>query len=312
MAFTSDTVALFLAVLDHGSFSAAARALGRVPSAVSMAVANLEAELGLALFDRQGREPRPTAAARALEPQARQLAAQQAALTAHALALTLGLEQRLSLAIAPELLSAPWTAPLAALARAHPLLDVEVLAAPQADALAMLHTGRAQLALVFERPRLDGREGFREVGRETLVAVVAPGHPLLGAGAPPEGPGEAELQAARQIVVAGRDAGVADPRLIFARHLWHTDSPEAACALLEAGLGWGWLPRGLVRERLAAGRLRELPLQTLSNAMTLWVDVVWSRERPLGLGARQLIEGMVAAGTGADAPGAMPDGGASR
>ena len=58
MAFSSDSVQLFLAVLDHGSFSAAARALGRVPSAVSMAMGHLEAELDMALFDRRGREPR--------------------------------------------------------------------------------------------------------------------------------------------------------------------------------------------------------------------------------------------------------------
>ena len=71
MSLSSDNVQVFLAVLDHGSFSAAARALGRVPSAVSMAIANLEAELDLPLFDRSGREPQPTAAARSLEPQAR-------------------------------------------------------------------------------------------------------------------------------------------------------------------------------------------------------------------------------------------------
>ena len=45
MAFTSDSVQVFLAVLDHGSFSAAARALQRVPSAVSITIAHLEAEL---------------------------------------------------------------------------------------------------------------------------------------------------------------------------------------------------------------------------------------------------------------------------
>jgi len=45
MSFPADQVPLFLAVLDHGSFSAAARRLGRVPSAVSMAIAQLEAEL---------------------------------------------------------------------------------------------------------------------------------------------------------------------------------------------------------------------------------------------------------------------------
>jgi hypothetical protein len=45
MPFPADQVPLFLAVLDCGSFSAAARQLGRVPSAVSMAIAQLEAGL---------------------------------------------------------------------------------------------------------------------------------------------------------------------------------------------------------------------------------------------------------------------------
>ncbi|MFT4267721.1 MAG: LysR family transcriptional regulator, partial [Xenophilus sp.] len=87
MAFTSENIAVLLAVLDGGSFSAAARALGRVPSAVSMAIAHLEAELDLPLFERSGREPRPTAAARALEPRARELAGQFAQLEAQALSL---------------------------------------------------------------------------------------------------------------------------------------------------------------------------------------------------------------------------------
>ncbi len=299
MAFTSDSVSVFLAVLDQGSFSAAARKLGRVPSAVSMAIAQLEAELDLLLFDRSGREPRPTAAARALEPQARQLALQLRALDAHALSLTQGLEERLTLAIAPELLSARWSGPLAQLAAEYPLLDVEVLVAPQSDALALLHTGRAQLALVFERPLLDGRESFQQVGNETLVAVAAPHHPLLRQA---EALGEAHLVATRQIVIAGRDARVADTRLLFSHHLWHTDSPEAACGLLEAGLGWGWLPRSIVQWRLDAGSLSLLPLQGLTNAQPLCVDVVWTNERPRGLGARRFVECVVQAGADAAQP----------
>ena len=295
MAFTSDNVHLFLAVLDAGSFSAAARRLKRVPSAVSMAIAHLEAELGLALFDRTGREPQPTAAARALEPQARQLAAQLRQLQAHALGLTQGLESRLALAIAPELLSAPWAGPLAALAHDYPLLEVEVLAAPQADALRLLHEGRVQLALVFERPSLDGREGFQEVGSETLVAVMAPSHPVLQAAGDGGLLREAHLIDTRQVVVASRDRAITDPRLVFARHVWRTDTPVAALGLIEAGLGWGWLPRSFVRSPLAAGTLRELPFENLTNALALWVDVVWSKERPLGLGAQRFIRMMQAA-----------------
>ncbi len=73
---TSDHIDMLLTVIDKGSFSAAARALGRTPSAISMAIANLEAELGLVLFDRGTREPTPTAAMAALLPDARSIAEQ--------------------------------------------------------------------------------------------------------------------------------------------------------------------------------------------------------------------------------------------
>ena len=288
MAFSSDTVEVFLAVIDRGSFSAAARSLGRVPSAVSMTIAHLEAELALPLFDRRGREPRPTAAARSLEPQARLLAAQLKALQVQALGLTQGLENHLTLAIAPELLSAPWSAPLAALAQEHPLLEVEVLAAPQADALEMLHTGRAQLALVFERPSIDGREGFQEVGSELLVAVIAPNHPVyVAAGRRLR---EQHLTNTRQMVVAGRDLASSDPRLVFARHIWRSDNAQAALSLIKAGVGWGWLPRSFAQPHVAAGELVEIEFENLSNGLDLWVDVVWSKERPLGLGAQRFIQ----------------------
>jgi DNA-binding transcriptional LysR family regulator len=287
MAFTSDSVEVFLAVLDKGSFSAAARALGRVPSAVSMAIAQLEAELDLPLFDRSGREPKPTEAARSLEPQARLLAAQLKALQVQALGLTQGLENRLTLAIAPELLSAPWSAALSTLAQEHPLLEVEVLAAPQADALEMLHTGRAQLALVFERPSIDGREGFQEVASELLVAVIAPTHPVYVAAG--SRLGEQHLVNTRQVVVAGRDLASRDPRFVFARHTWRSDNALAALSLITAGLGWGWLPRSFVQPHVATGALVEIVFDNLSNGLDLWVDVVWSRERPLGLGAHRFI-----------------------
>nr|WP_315243999.1 LysR family transcriptional regulator [uncultured Albidiferax sp.] len=297
MAFTSESVQVFLAVLDRGSFSAAARALGRVPSAVSMAIAHLEAELNLPLFDRSGREPQPTAAARSLEPQARLLAAQLQQLQAQALALTQGLESRLTLAIAPELLAAEWRSPLATLAQEYPLLEVEVLAAPQTDALAMLHAGRANLALVFERPSLDGREGFQEVSSEILVAVMAPAL-LAQTLQPGTGLREEQLTNTRQIVVASRDLAAIDTRFAYARHCWRTDNHIAALGLIEAGIGWGWLPQSFVRSQIAAGTLLQMPFDNLTNRLQLWVDVVWSKERPLGLAARRFIA-LVSAGRAA-------------
>ncbi|MFF7708565.1 LysR substrate-binding domain-containing protein [Pseudomonas sp. NPDC007930] len=288
MAFTSDSVRVFLAVLDHGSFSAAARALQRVPSAVSMAIGQLEAELDFPLFERSGRATQPTPAALALENQARQLAQQLAQLHAHALQLHQGLETRLAIAIAPELLAATWYAPLAQLAEAFPALEVEIRSAPQVEALSLLHAGQVQLAIVFERPGMDEREDFEELASETLVAVIAPGHPILQAN---QGRlcGD-DLACIRQIVVASQHAGSAAPRVLLSRQHWLSDNYLATLSLVEAGLGWAYLPQALVRPRVADGSLQVISFVNMSNQLQLWVDVVWAKARPLGLGAQRYIE----------------------
>lgn len=286
MAFSSDNVAIFLAVLDHGSFSAAARALGRVPSAVSMAVAQLEAELDLTLFERSSREVRPTESARALEAEARQLAGQLRRLQAHALSLHQGLEQRLTLAIAPELLSAQWSDPLAQLAEEFPSLEVEVLSAPQDDALRMLHNGDAQLALVYERPNVNDRESFQELGSEALVPVISPRHKL--ALERKDGIRLEDLVDLRQIAIFSREMK-ADQRVLISRKLWRTDSHLATLSLVRAGVGWAYLPLRQVAPLLERGELLHLGLAHMSNELRLWVDVVWLNDRPLGLGAKRLI-----------------------
>lgn len=287
MSLSKEAVQVFLAVLDKGSFSAAARSLGRVPSSVSMCIANLEADLNLELFERVSREPRPTPAALALEAKARFMLQQFELWEAQALGLSQGLEARLSLAIAPELLASPWAVPLSRVVERYPTLDVEVLAAPEADAIAMLHEGRVQLALVFESTQFDSRECCQEMTRETLVTVIAPSHPALAGARPLR---IEELAEHRQILVAGRDSQERAPRFLQAHHHWRTDSHTAALSLIQAGLGWGFLPLSLVRPQLQAGTLVELKLDNISSSGPLWVDLVWSRHRPLGLAAQHFIE----------------------
>lgn len=289
-AFNSETVTVFLAVLDSGSFSAAARQLGRVPSAISMAIANLEAELALELFDRSGREPKPTAQAAALEPQARLLMAQLQQLNTQALELSQGLETRLTLVIAPELQSTPWVKPLQVLAREYPSLEVQIVTAPQTDALQRLHQGGAQLALVFERPAADGRESFQEVGREALVAVIARQHPLMRE-LPANGQlKDSQLRPVRQVMVGSRSQDNSPGQFcVTSEHYWRVDHPEAAVQLVLAGLGWGWLPRACVQPYINGQMLLELPMENFTNGEELWIDLVWSRERPLGLGAQRFV-----------------------
>ena len=164
------------------------------------------------------------------------------------------------------------------------------------DALAMLHTGRAQLALAFERPSLDGREGFQEVATETLLAVIAPSHPIMQQAyqektAPHATPQlrEHHLTNTRQIVVASRDWSLNDERLVYARDVWRTDNHAAALSMITVGIGWGWLPHKLVTPQLDAGTLVTMEFANLSNGAQLYVDVVWSKEHPMGLAAQRFV-----------------------
>lgn len=288
MAFSSDSLALFLAVLDSGSFSAAARKLGRVPSAVSMAIAQLEAELDLALFDRASRKALPTAAALALEPQARQVIAQLNLLDAQALQLHQGLERRLVLAMAPELQTGRWSRPLEILAERFPTLQVEVRSAPQTEAVRMLHEGSVQLALVFERPGIDERESFLEAGSQLLIAVASPRHPVAQARATPMA--EEALAEQRQIMVASGEPTGSDPRLVLSRRIWLTDSYLATLDLVQSGLGWAYLPQPLVQPLLDAGGLQEVRFGNMASRLRLWVDVLWIKSRPLGLAAQAYLD----------------------
>src|SRR6195256_6522553 len=94
-----DQLRTFIAAADEGSFSAAARKLRRAQSVVSQTLANLEGQLGVALFDRSARYPTLTQDGRALLQDARAVADQMDGFKARAKTLREGLEPELSLSI---------------------------------------------------------------------------------------------------------------------------------------------------------------------------------------------------------------------
>src|SRR5690348_1472579 len=96
---TLDQLRTFVAVVDEGSFSAAARKLQRVQSAVSHAMANLEAQLGVALWDRSTRIPTLTEHGRAMLLKARRVCAEADDLRRLADGLAGGLEPSLAICV---------------------------------------------------------------------------------------------------------------------------------------------------------------------------------------------------------------------
>ncbi|MEV1022628.1 LysR family transcriptional regulator [Streptomyces sp. NPDC050264] len=173
----------FVAVVNEGSFTAAARSELIVQSALSTSVRNLERELGAELFDRSGRRVVLTEAGRALLPQARQLLAGAAA-AKEAVARVSGLGAgRVAIGTIQTLTCIDLAAELAAFHREWPGIQVSVREAPVAELLDGLRAGELDLAFLAPDARQlpDGLASFG-IWREDLVLVTAPGHPLARAG----------------------------------------------------------------------------------------------------------------------------------
>ena len=286
MNINQEQLLMFQTVMETGSFSAAARKLGKVPSAISMSIANLEIDLNLNLFDRIGREPIPTDAAKVLYEKTQLLLIEMNQWKQHAHALSNGLESTLNIVVVSELLHTNWTDYITLLEQNFPSLAINIVSAPQEDALQMLLDQTAQLALMFEREHLDSREQFVELKREALVPVIAKHHPL----AQLKQVSFEQMVQTRQIVVASRDHTI-KPELLFSKDYWRTDNHHSACMMIVRNLGWGVLPLEMFNENPELKKkLKIMELYDFTPKFEYYVDLVWSRESDLGAAARFLIE----------------------
>ncbi|MEN5263969.1 LysR family transcriptional regulator [Stenotrophomonas sp. TWI587] len=287
MSLSSDDIDLFLAVVDHGSFSGAARALRRVPSAVSMGIANIEAGLGYPLFDRSRREALPTAQALALVPHARSVASRLRLLQIHAVELSQDLESTLTVAVAAGVPDEAMLAALAQVGSRYPLLRVNLLRLPQDQVRERLHQEQADLALLPVSTEVDREEAFTHVADMLFVAVASATADTPGL--PADLRRLEDLSGSRQIVIAGPDDAVADRRLLVSDARWHVDSVEAALGLVACGAGWANLPMDVVEVAVAAGRVRVLAFDNLANGVTMPVHLVWLRRKPVRRAAGDVI-----------------------
>ena len=258
-----DQTAVFLTVLDTGSFSAAARKLNRAQSAVTYAIQELEADLRVQLFDRSGYRPALSEAGAALLPKAKRLVHEARTLQAQADGIAAGLEPALSLVIDAMAPIEPLTVALGAFKERFPSVATRVYVESLGAAADMLVDGTADVGLVLALfAPLEGlaREA---AGRVHLVAVSAPSHPLAELQALRDAPIERqEAEEHLQLVLTDRSPRTrgADHGIITS-NTWRLADLGAKHAMLRAGLGWGSMPRHMVAEDLARGRLSELRLK---------------------------------------------------
>jgi len=293
---TPEALMMMDVIARTGSFAAAARELGKVPSALTYNVRQLEDALDVLLFDRRSRQARLTAAGEELLNEGRRLLEQIDAVANRVKRVATGWETQLTVAVdgvmSPvtvfELCEAffalnPGDGPGTRLRLRHEVL---------AGTWEALTRGQADLAIgVGTGPDVATPAGMevQPIGEMRFVFAVAPHHPLASGTEPI---GETELLRHRAVAVADSAQRLTPltVNLLPGQDVFTVASTQAKIEAQLRCLGCGYLPEPLARDHIEAGRL--VVRQTFRRPFVARLGYAW-RTPPngtLGLALRWWLE----------------------
>lgn len=283
---TYEQLRTFVAVVDSGSFAGAGRQLNRAVSVISYGIANLEAQLGVLLFDRQGtRKPKLTSEGHAVLAEARAIGEGFDGLRAKVKGLQDGLEAEINLAVDVMVPAAQLGVVLRKFNVEFPTVSLR-LHVEALGAVAALVLGKEAI-LGLSGPPAMGLPGLDSVaaGSLALVPVAAPDHPL--ARMEPIMPGAARdhiqlVLSDRSPLTQGRDFSVVSART------WRLADLGAKHALLREGVGWGNMPLPMIEADLASGALVRLAMPDHPGGIYRFSGI-WRRDTPPGPAASWLL-----------------------
>jgi len=283
-----DQLRTFIAAVDEGSFSAAGRKLRRAQSVVSQTLANLEAQLGVKLFDRSARYPRLTEEGQSLLADARTVADTVDEFKARARAMREGLEPELSVAMDVMY-------PMEALTRAavhsrtiYPHTPLRLYVEALGGVIKPVLDRKCSIGVIGSLPLVPDELRSEPLLNVPLVTVVNPAHPLA------KSRGVTSLSAIgkhvqlvltdRTALSDGRDFGV------LSRLTWRLADLGAKHTFLKAGLGWGHMPLHMVKADLESGALVKIRVEGVPRAVAMPMSVVFRKDAPPGPAGRAFID----------------------
>lgn len=277
-----DQMQAFVLAAELGSFSAAARRLGKAQSAISTAIANLEIDAGVDLFDRQGRSPVLTEEGKALLPHAKGILLGNQEFFSKASSMVEGIETDLCIAVEQSISIAPLMDVFRQFSTTFDHVALEILRPGPNDTATLLKEGRAELGLMIEQESYPTGFQFRGVGHSKLVPVCAPSHPMSTIAQV----GHHDLRQYRQLIPRSRsltEVGQLGERK--GTSVWFAESPALIVEFVAMGIGWAELPFSVVSDPIERGRLVQMNYAFQQSDILEGIDVVWTEQKALGSAA---------------------------
>ena len=280
------------AVVEAGGYAQAAESLHKSQSTITYAVQKIGRLLDVTLFEIRGRKAVLTESGQALYRRARMLLEEAAALERGAASMASGWQPEIRIAV--EAIFPTWLLleALAEFGRERPETRIEVYETVLEGTGEMLSEGRVDLAIGSQAAGVSGKL----LCPVRFVLAASPDHPLHQLGRELT---ERDLRRHRRILI--RDTSTQRRREVEGVELrWTVSNKATSIRAVKMGLGFAWIPEDTIREELAAGSLKRLPLRDAGERI---VQLYLSFADPESPGKdttrlAQILEGQVAACAG--------------
>ncbi|MFQ9623281.1 MAG: LysR family transcriptional regulator [Enterobacteriaceae bacterium] len=274
MRYSPEALTAFVEAVACGSFSAAARRLRKSQSTISTAISNLEADLGVALFDRATRHPTLTPQGEQVLSYVKAILAASNRLDELAISLSDETEARLTFVLSDTLHPDVLEDLLQQFDRRFPHTEFECLIGEDDDVIDLLQKERAQVGLIEARDSYPTEIGSTRLPLQTAMAIyVAPAHPLAAQGRVTWD----ELHSWRELRLSTFLASSLEPAK---GQVWSAPNYLLLLSMTVQGLGWCILPCALVDEFAGSGTLVALNIPGWPRAIS--VDLLWNKKAPPG------------------------------
>jgi DNA-binding transcriptional LysR family regulator len=256
----------FVAVVEHQSFSGAARALGLSQPAVTMQVQSLESETGATLLDRRYRRVAPTEAGAVLLPHAQRVLSEIGEARYELDRMSDRVTGRLDIAASTTPGDYVLPALLGGFLERNPEVGVSLRVMDTAAVVESVATGEAHVGMTGAEVESHGKAVFEPVGADELVVVCRPDDPLAHRESllPSELVDEAfvmrrEGSGTRIVTEDALRAEGIDPSDL--RVVAELGTSEAIVRGVEGGLGIGIVSRWVAEKALALGTVSEVDVR---------------------------------------------------
>ncbi|MEZ8824452.1 LysR family transcriptional regulator [Vibrio amylolyticus] len=282
-----DYLLSFVTAAEKGSFSAAARHIGKSQSTISVSVNNLELDLGVSLFDRSGKYPVLTEEGEHLYQQAKVLIRQADRIENYTSSVRNNVENTLRFGLDPLVPFQLIESALEKLAEKFPFVQVEIVKESGDVLCEELKEDRLDFVLQVISQAVPEYFEFANIFELEWVCICSPDSEFADV----EIVKNDMLTTERQILCKSMyNHSILGPIGTMSQSTWLSHDQDDMIRMVEQGIGWAFVPRLMFEERVSLGTLVEFVPEFQKTNPKYTADLLWKANSSTGPASQYLRE----------------------